>query len=310
MKSAQINQYGDIDNLQISDKQQQKLAPGEVFINIYAASINPFDLILMKGNANYLKLDFPITLGGDFSGKIVNLGEGVNNYQIGDEVYGTASVAAGGSGAFAEIVKTPINTIALKPKAVDFKEASALPLVGVSAIQAIEENIQLKNAQKILIHGGAGGIGHIAIQLAKALGAYVATTVNTDDMDFALAMGANEVIDYKKHDFNEMLKDYDAVFDTVGGDTTDKSFQVLKKGGTLVSMKGQPNEELAKKFSVKTIGQYTAITTERLNRLSELVNSRKIKVNIDQVFTLDEIKEAFHLQESHPRGKVVIEIKE
>jgi len=170
--------------------------------------------------------------------------------------------------------------------------------------------MQLAAGQKILIHGGAGGIGHLAIQLAKSIGAYVATTVGTDNATFAKELGADEVIDYKKQKFEEMLHDFDAVYDMVGGETTNKSFLVLKKGGILVSMLGQPSEELAKRNGVTVIGQNTKTQTKNLSRVAGLVDGGKMKVNIDKVFPLTEVKEAFTYQKiNSPRGKVVIKIK-
>jgi NADPH:quinone reductase and related Zn-dependent oxidoreductases len=205
-------------------------AKGQVVVEVYAASINPFDQTIREG---YLKdkisLQFPVTLGGDLAGVVTEVGEGVIDLRKGDEIYGSAIVLNKGSGAFAEYASVNIANSGLKPKRITFEEAAALPLVGSSAVQALEEHIKLQSAQKILIHGGAGGIGSIAIQLAKALGAYVATTVGTDDIQFVKDLGADEVIDYKTQKFEEILKEFDAVFDMVGRETTDKSFTSTKK---------------------------------------------------------------------------------
>jgi NADPH:quinone reductase-like Zn-dependent oxidoreductase len=254
-------------------------------------------------------LKLPFIPGGDFAGVVKKLGEGTSNFKEGDEVYGQAIVLNGGSGAFAEMAAINTANSALKPKSISLEEAGALPLVGSSAIQALEDHIKLQPKQKILIHGGAGGIGHIAIQLAKALGAYVATTVSTDDVEFVKSLGADEVVDYKTQQFDQILKDFDAVFDNVGGETTNKSFEVLKKGGVIVSMLGQPDPQLAMQHSVTAIGQATQITTDRLNRLTALVDSGKIKVHVAQVFPLERVQEAFKLQETHPRGKVVLKMR-
>lgn len=308
---AEIDKYGGVDVLEINDN-APKPSPtkDQVLVEVYAASINPFD---WKIRAGYLKdiipLKFPVTLGGDFAGIVVEVGEGVSQFSVGDEVFGQANVVGGGTGSFAEFVAAPAKSTALKPKSTNFEQSAALPLVGVSAVQALEEHIGLQKDQKILIHGGAGGIGHVAIQLAKAIGAYVATTVSANDMDFVKQLGADEVIDYKNQDFSK-LADFDAVFDTVGGETTNKSFAVLKKGGVIVSMLGQPNEDLAKKYGVTAIGQGTKTTTIHLSRVAELVNSGKITVSVDKVFPLKQVQEAFRYQEEvHPRGKVVLKIK-
>jgi alcohol dehydrogenase len=199
---------------------------------------------------------------------------------------------------------------AKKPASLDFSEAASLVLVGVSSIQALEDHIKLASGQKILIHGGAGGIGTIAIQLAKHLGAYVTTTVGSDDHELAKSLGADEVIDYKTEKFEEKVSDYDAVFDTVGGETMVKSFTVLKKGGVLVSMAGQPDQDRATELGITAIGQMTATTSDRLNRLSGLVDEGVIKPQIDKTFSLDQAAEAFeYLEKSHPKGKVVVSIK-
>ena len=326
MKAVQINSYGGTEVLEVNESvPKPTLKPGQVLVEVHAASLNPID---WKTRVGFLKafapLQFPATLGGDFAGVVMEVGPSADGFKIGppasfnakhlragDEVYGSAIIFNGGTGAFAELTASNAANAAQKPKSVDFIQAAALPLVGTSAIQALEDTIKLQSQQKILIHGGAGGIGHIAVQLAKALGAYVATTVSGDDKAFVKSLGADEIIDYKKQKFEEILKDFDAVFDMVGGETTDKSFKVLKKSGVLVSMAGKPNEELAKKYGVTAIGQNTVTNTKLLEHLAELVDSGKIKVHVDKVFPLESVKEAFTYQEqSHPRGKVVINVKE
>ncbi len=313
MKAVQINQYGGTEVLEVNENVPAP-SPNEnqVQIEVSAASINPFDITVRNG---YLKdtkpLVFPATLGGDFAGIVTKIGQNVSQIKVGDEIYGTALIISGGSGSFAEFAAAEIGHVAKKPLKIDFQEAAALPLTGASAVQAIEEHMNLQKGQKILIHGGAGGIGTLSIQLAKSIGAYVASTASTNDIEYVKQLGADEVIDYTKEKFEQKLKDFDAVFDTVGGDTTDRSFQVLKKGGVLVSMKGQPNPELAEKYNVKAIGQGTKTNTDHLSRLAQLIDSRKIKPHIDKVFLLDQIQDAFKYQEEvHPKGKVVLKIKQ
>ena len=312
MKALQIRQYGGKDVLELNQNVAKPVAgEGQVLVEVHAASLNPVD---WKIRAGYLKemapLTMPATLGGDVSGIVAAVGASASHLKVGDRVYGYASRLSGGSGSFAEFVAAKPTTLALAPRNAGFVEAAALPLVGASALQAIEQHIKLQRGQKILIHGGAGGIGSVAIRLAKSIGAYVAATANADDRAYVQELGADEVIDYKKEAFEAKLKNFDAVFDTIGGDTMEKSFKVLRKGGTLVSMLGPPSSELAQKTGVTAIGQLTHITTEALKRLAQLVDGGTIKVRVGKVFPLDKFKEAFDLlEEGHARGKVVLEIK-
>jgi alcohol dehydrogenase len=313
MRAVQFNTYGDASVIEINENAPiPQLNKGQVLVNNYAASINEFDWKLRSGMMQkMITLNFPATMGGDFSGKVILVGPGVSDFKIGDEIYGQAIILNGSSGAMAQNVAANSQNCAVKPSGISFNEAAALPLTGVSALQAIVEHIKLTSGQKILIQGGAGGIGHLAIQIAKSIGAYVATTISTDDINFAKDMGADEIIDYITSRFEDSIKNYDAVFDTVGGETTDRSFTVLKKGGILVSMAGQPKEELVQKYGVTAIGQKTDVNTSRLNQLTKLVNSGKLKVHIAQTFEFNKVKDAFNYQEtSSPQGKVVIQIKD
>jgi alcohol dehydrogenase len=201
------------------------------------------------------------------------------------------------------------DSIAHKPKSLSHPEAPGLPLVDVSAWLALVETIGLQKSQKILVHGGAGGIGSVSIQLAKHLGAYLATTVSTNDKQFAKQLGANEIIDYKTQTFEELIRDYDAAFDTVGGETYGRSFKVLKRGGIIVSMLEQPNQELMKQFGVKAIFQFTPVNRDRLTKLAQWVDQNNIRVNVDKTFPLEEAGKALDYQRDvHPRGKVVLAI--
>jgi alcohol dehydrogenase len=313
MKSAQIKRYGGSEVVEINQSTPALDGPsaGKVLVTIKAAGVNPADWKVREGYFQQMTpLQFPSTLGMDFSGVIEKVGEGVYGFKQDEEVYGQASVMRGGSGAFAEMALANEDSIAHKPKTLSHEEAAGLPLVGVSAWQALVETIGLSRGQKILIHGGAGGIGSIAIQLAKHLGAYVATTVSTNDKEFVKELGANEAIDYKTQTFEDMLPHaYDAVFDTVGGETYTRSFNVLKKGGIIVSMLEQPNQELMRRFGVKATHQFTKVNRERLTRLAQWVDQNNIHVNIDRTFPLDEAGKALDYQRDvHPRGKVVLQV--
>jgi NADPH:quinone reductase-like Zn-dependent oxidoreductase len=283
---------------------------GKVLVKVKAAGINPIDWKIRDGHMQQMiPLQFPSPMGMDFSGVIEKVGQGVSDFRPGEEVYGQASILNGGSGTFAERALANADTIAHKPKSLSHEQAAGLPLVGVSAWQALVEIIGLRRGQKILIHGGAGGIGSIAIQLAKHLGAYVATTVSTNDKQFAKELGADEVLDYKTQPFEDLIHDYDAVYDTVGGDTYNRSFKILKRGGVIVSMLEQPNQTLMQQFGVKAIFQFTQVNRERLTKLAQWVDQNNIRVNVDKTFPLEEAGMALDYQRDvHPRGKVVLAI--
>jgi alcohol dehydrogenase len=312
MKSVQISEYGSSDVIKINE-----ISPipspltGKILAEVIAAGVNPVDWKIREGYfRDMMPLQFPSTLGMDFAGIIKQIGEDVpSDFSQGDEIYGQASIFSGGSGAFAELALANKDSIAHKPKTLNHFQAAALPLVGVSAWQALVEHIGLSDGQKILIHGGAGGIGSIGIQLAKNLGAYVATTVSPNDKQFTQELGADQVIDYKTQSFEEMLHDYDAVFDNVGGQTYVRSFKVLKKGGIIVSMLEQPNSELMNQYGIKAIFQFTQVNRERLTKLAQWVDQNNIKVNVDKIFSLDEASKALDYQKDvHPRGKVILTV--
>ncbi len=312
MNALQMKRYGGREVLELNRAAPKPVVgKGQVLIEVHGASLNPIDWKIRDGYLKeHLPLTMPATLGGDVSGVVAEVRPSVSGLQAGDRVYGYASVVSGGSGSFAECVAARTSTVAPAPRKVPLNRAAAAPLAGASAVQAIEQHIKLERGHKILIHGGAGGIGSVAIQIAKSIGASVATTASADDRAYVQGLGAETVVDYKTEAFEEKLTQYDAVFDTVGGETTTKSFKILKKGGTLVSMLGQPDPALAKQYQVTAIGQMTQVTTDVLKRLAHLIDKDVITIQVDRVFPLDEAVEAFRLlEEGHPRGKVVLEMR-
>jgi alcohol dehydrogenase len=312
MKAAQISEYGGEEVLKVSDNAQQPTAgEGEVLVEVHAASANPFDWKVREGMMKeFIPLQFPATLGGDVAGTVAEVGAHVDGFEVGQAVYGQAN-AAGGQGSYAELTPVKATQLVAKPGSVDFVTAAALPLAAVSAYQALVDHIDLQADQKILIHGGAGGIGSIAIQIAKQIGAYVATTASAQETDYVKQLGADEVIDYTAQDFTEQLSDYDAVFDTVGGETNAKSYEVLKPGGALVSMVQPADDELVAKHNVHYTQQSSQATQERLTKIAEMVDAGQLKVNVDKVFSLDQAAKALeYLKTGHPRGKVVIQVKQ
>ena len=313
MKAIQIKKYGSNDVVEVNETASApSLSSGKILVNIKASGVNPVDWKIREGYMQQIMpLQFPSTLGMDFSGVVKQVEEDAHSdFKQGDEVYGQASIFSGGSGAFAELALASKDSIAHKPKTLNYLEAAALPLVGVSAWQALVEHIRLSKDKKVLVQGGAGGIGSIAIQLAKHLGAFVATTVSTDDKQFVQELGADQVIDYKTENFEDIVYDYDAVFDTVSGDTYKRSFKVLKKGsGMIVSTLEQPNSELMNQYGIKAVFLFSQVNRQRLTRLAEWIDQNNIRVNIDKTFSLDEAAKALDYQkEGHPRGKLVLTI--
>jgi alcohol dehydrogenase len=314
MKSVQINEYGGSEIIKVNQSSSEPtVSTGKVLVTIKAAGVNPADWKIREGYFQQMApLQFPSTLGMDFSGVIKQVGVGVSSsdFKQGDEVYGQAGVINGGSGAFAEMALAKIENIAHKPKRLSHNEAAALPLAGVAAWWALKEDIGLSGGQKILIHGGAGGIGSIAIQIAKNLGAYVATTVSTNDKQFVQDLGADIVIDYMNQTFEDLLHDYDAVFDTVGGDTYRRSFKVPRKGGIIVSMLEQPDSELMNQYGIRAVFRFAQANRERLTRLAQWIDEdNNIRINVERTFSLEQAGDALDYQKDvHPRGKVVLVI--
>lgn len=308
MKAAQIHEYGDASVVQVNDIDKPAVGEGQVLVEVHASSLNPFDTMVRLGYVKDAIKQLPVTLGGDIAGTVSQVGSGVEAFAVGDKIYGQANAVAGNSGAFAEFAATAAGQIAKAPQSLDFAQAASLPLVGISALQALTEHLDLQSDQKIFING-AGGIGLVAIQIAKNIGAYVAVTATGEAAQTAQQLGADEVIDYKSQDYAEVLSGYDAVFDTVGDDFN-KTLAVLKENGKAVSMIAEADEARTTELKVTALTQSTKVTTDKLDQLTQLVESGAVKPQIDKVFPLDQIREAFEARESGQiHGKAVISIK-
>ena len=310
MKAAYIEQYGGTDAIKVvNDYRQPAPGAGQVLVKVQAASLNRIDTMLRAGYLQQMMpLNFPSIIAGDFAGVVEQVGEGVTGFKVGDEVYGHAGALMGGGGALAEFTVTSTDKLAKKPSSTSMEEAASLPLTAASAVQAIEEHIGLQSGRKILIHGGTGGIGTIAIQIAKHLGAYVATTIDGQYASLAKELGADEVIDYKTQDFTTIIKDYDAVLVTAA-DAAAGSYAVLKSGGVAVLLAGMADENAAKEHGVTAIQQMTQTSAQQLDRIAQLVDKGVIKPMVDKTFSFEETRKAYNYFEAeHPKGKVVITI--
>jgi len=311
MKAARIDRYGGPDVIKVvPNADRPAVKPDQLLVEVWAASLNPVDTSLRSGQMQkMMPLEFPATLGGDFAGVVAEVGREVTGFSVDDEVYGQANALLGGTGSLAELVAAQAGMTAPKPKSVDFVTAASLPLVGGSAVQAIIDHLQVAKGQRILIHGAAGGIGSIAVQIARHLGAYVIATAFTHQVEFVEQLGADEVIDTSRKAFETAVRDVDGVLDTVGGEVAAKSYGVIKRGGTLVSMTAQPDEARMRETGVKAIGQFTQPTTERLTKLAQLVDEGVVTPHVGRVFPLEQSAEAFRFREENKSaGKVIVTV--
>ena len=306
MKAVYIEQFGGPEVLKFGDLPDPSPGPGQVVIDTFAASINGADWKVRAGQ--YGKGTFPMALGRDFSGVVSALGAGVDDLRIGDEVFGV--LEQGREGALAEKVALGASIVAKKPREMSHADAAALALTGLTALCAIEESLQLKAGETILIQGGAGGVASVAIQIAKHLGARVITTASARNLEYLRELGADEVIDYNATDFTQVVADCDAVFDTVGGDVASRSYAVLKPGGraAFIASGSQP----PKTDRTDVTGLRPAVGRDRahLDRIADLYVAGAIRALAVQVYPMSEALKAFRVSESrHLKGKLVLKVR-
>ncbi|SMB79202.1 NADP-dependent oxidoreductase [Deinococcus hopiensis] len=308
MRAMIIRQYGPPEVLEPTELPLPQPAPGEVRVQVHAVSINPVDY---KRRQNWAGQALPVILGWDVSGVVDALGEGVKDFAVGDAVYGMLRFPHEGR-AYAEYVTAPVTDIALKPASLSHEEAAAMTLAPLTAWQAFER-MDLRAGQTVLIHAGAGGVGHFAVQLARARGARVIATGSAANRDFILGLGADEVVDYRARPFEEQVRNVDAVLDTVGGDTFTRSFGVVRPGGWVVSIVTRPTDEhaaLAHDLGVRA--EWILVTPSRaqLEGLSALAESGQLKPHVSQTFPLAEVTEAHRAQATgRSVGKLVLTVR-
>lgn len=332
MRAMVIDRYGKVP-MRLAEMPTPEIGEYEVLAEIHAASINPVDFKIRDGKVKLLvKYKMPLILGNDFSGVVAKVGAKVTRFKVGDEIY--ARPRKSKIGTFAEYIAIHEDDIALKPNNLSFEEAASIPLVGLTSYQALTEILQLQTGQKIFIQAGAGGVGTFAIQLAKLMGATVATTVSEAGANLVKSLGADEIINYKTEKFEKKLKNYDAVFDTLGGEILEKSFEVIKGGGKLVSVSGLPNARFGKEYGsgfFKTLlfsaasykltklekkhnVQYSFLfmkpSGEQLRIIANFIETGKIKPIIDQVFPFEDAQKAMEYAESgRAKGKIIVKIR-
>ena len=333
MKAFIINRYGKKVEGRISDMPTPVMGINDVLVQIHAAGVNPLDSKIIDGEFKLLlPYPLPLILGHDMAGTVVQTGASVKRFKIGNEVY--ARPADHRIGTFAEFIAVNEHDVAIKPKNLTMEEAASIPLTALTAWQTLVEKAGLKAGEKVLIHAGSGGVGVFAIQLAKHLGATVATTTSSANIPLVKSLGADIVIDYKKDDFEKILSDYDVVLNTLGADTLFKSLKVLKSGGRLISISGPPDPSFAKEAGLSWLLKivmrllsykirknakrrkvhysfvFMKANGAQLQQITNLIDSGVMRPVVDRVFPFDSTKEAMeYVKTGRAKGKVVIKLR-
>ncbi|MGG6894632.1 MULTISPECIES: NADP-dependent oxidoreductase [Rhizobium] len=333
MKAFLIDRYAKGGALRLGESPAPDLRDNDVLVEVHAASVNLLDAKIRDGEFKLiLPYRLPLILGNDVAGVVVRVGSKVRHFKPGDEVY--ARPGQDRIGAFAEFIAMNEADVAMKPKNLTMEEAASLPLVALTAWQVLVERGGLKKGQKVLIHAGSGGVGTIAIQLAKYIGAHVATTTSTANVDLVKNLGADVVVDYKKDDFEKVLKGYDVVLNSLGKDTLEKSLRVLKPGGKLISISGPPDPEFARENGSGWLLQqvmrllssgirrksrrhgvgysflFMTANGEQLGQIASLIEAGALRPVVDRVFPFENVNEALvYVETGRAKGKVVIAVK-
>jgi len=333
MKSFMIDRYKKSGALRLGESPLPAMKDNDVMVEIHAAGVNPLDSKIRDGEFKLiLPYGLPLVLGNDVAGVVVRVGPKVRQFKPGDEVY--ARPAQDRIGTFAEYIAMNAADVALKPANLTMEEAASIPLAALTAWQALVERANVQKGQKVLIHAGSGGVGVMAIQLAKHLGAHVATTTSTANIDLVKSLGADVVVDYKKDDFEKVLQGYDVVLNSLGKDTLEKSLSVLKPGGKLISISGPPDPDFAKqngfgwllqqvmrllssgirrKSKRRGIGYSFLFMTAnggQLGKITSLIAAGAIRPVMDRVFLFEKTNEALaYVETGRAKGKVVIAVK-
>jgi len=305
MKAIQIHAFGGPEVLKLENVPRPEPGAGQVLVRVHAAGVNPADWKLREGK--FGQIHFPAIMGIDFSGDVEALGPNVTEFRVGESVFG---IVADESGSYAEYALAPLSQIVEKPAGLNHVQAAAIPVPAMTAWQALFDEARLRAGQKILIHAAAGGVGNFAVQFAKWKGAYVIGTASGPNADLVRSLGAHEFIDYRTTRFEDVVHDADVVFDTIGGDTQERSWKVLNRGGVLVSIVQPPSEQTAAARGGRGIFmRQDSKRNEELIQIAKLVASGQIKVNVETVLPLTEARQAQELsQTGHAHGKIVLAV--
>ncbi|PJJ67383.1 NADP-dependent oxidoreductase [Chryseobacterium geocarposphaerae] len=309
MKAIVLKEAGSVDNLEYVELAKPTIKEGEVLINVKAISINPVDVKSRAGKGVYgrIKTENPLILGWDISGIVEETKS--SDFKVGDEVFGMVNFPGHGK-AYAEYVAAPANQLALKPQNISFEDAAASTLVALTAYQALVHNANIQSGQNVLVHAASGGVGHIAVQLAKHLGAKVTGTSSAKNKDFVLDLGADSHIDYQGFDWKSAGRTFDFVLDTIGGDNIDHSLEVTKEGGSIISIPTGLNEQVTSKAESKGVKGYFILVQssgEDMKHIASLLESGAVKPHVSKIFPFEQMREA-HLEQETGRtvGKIVV----
>lgn len=306
-RAMRIHSFGGPEVIQEDEIEVRAPGDGEMLVKVMAAGVNPVDYKIRQGGFPAVKADkLPYVLGRDVAGEVVELGTGVGLFSKTDRIYAMPAIDRGG---YAEFVIVREDEAAFMPPILDIPQAGGTPLASLTAWQGLFQHGGLQAGQRVLIHGGAGGVGHFAVQFAKAKGAEVYVTASADDLDFVRDLGADVAIDYKAQRFEDEAKNMDLVYDLIGGETQERSFLVLRRGGALVTTLTEPSQEKAAEHGVKAM-RYTAQESgHQLEEIGELIGREMVKVHVARTFPLAQAAQAQRaLEEGHTRGKIVLTV--
>jgi NADPH:quinone reductase-like Zn-dependent oxidoreductase len=308
MKAVRMHEYGGPEVLKYEDAPRPEAADGEVLVRVHAAAVNPVDWKIRAGQAKgFLNYSLPLILGWDLSGVVESVGSGAADWKAGDEVYSRPDISRNGS--YAEYIVVKAAELGRKPQSIDHVNAAAIPLAGLTAWQVLFDAAGLTAGQRILIHAAAGGVGTFAVQLAKWKGAYVIGTASARNHAFLRELGADETIDYNQTPFETAVHDVDVVLDAMAGETRQRSWQVLKKGGILVSILGPPSAEEAAAHGVRQAGVFVQPNRAQLEEMAKLVDAGKLRPIVEEVLPLREAARAHEKNQTlHTRGKLVLRV--
>jgi NADPH:quinone reductase-like Zn-dependent oxidoreductase len=308
MKAIVVHEYGGPEVLKYEDAPQPEPKGDEVLVRVIAAGVNPVDRVARsEKSAEFFHIKLPAIPGYDFAGVVEKTGAKVTQFKTGDPIY--AYVALNKGGGYAEYAVATDREAALKPQSLTYVEAAAVPLVAETAWQALIDTAKLNAGQTVLIHGGSGGVGSFAIQIAKARGAKVIATASTANQDLLKQLGADVAIDYTRQKFEDVAKNVDVVLDSVGKDTLVRSYGVVKKGGFIVSIVGDPDPAELEKYGIHGASISVEPNSSELAEITKLINEKKIKVIVSQTLPLSEALKAHEqVATGHTRGKIVLKV--